>query len=54
MKRSVLVLLLIAIVSSASARGHFRRGFDRGLGHRPAVVVRGGFYSPWYAPYGFY
>lgn len=58
MKRSVMVLLLTAIVSSASARmlpmGHFHRGFDRGLGHRPAVVVRGGFYNPWYAHYGFY
>lgn len=57
MKRAVLVLLLTAIVSGASARmpvGHFRGGFERGLGHRPGLVVRGGFYNPWYAPFGFY
>lgn len=57
MKRTVLVLLLTAIVSGASARipaGHFRDGFDRGLGHRSGFVVRGGYYNSRYAPFGLY
>ncbi|MEC5143630.1 hypothetical protein [Chitinophaga sp. 212800010-3] len=56
MKRTLLVVLLMAaMVTGASAGvpgGHFRGG---GYGHS-TIIVRGGygFYDPFYAPFGYY
>lgn len=55
MKKTMMILLLIAMVTGASARvpaGHIGGGFARGP--RTTVIVGGGFYSPFYAPFGWY
>lgn len=51
MKKLVLIVLMSAIVSGASAqfRGRGDGGFHRG---RTTVVVRGGIYPHYYYPYG--
>lgn len=55
MKKIIVVLVLTAMVQVASAMppvhgGGFRGGFYP----RTTVVVGGGFYSPYYSPFGFY
>ena len=54
MKKIMMILLLMAMVAGASAMpgGHMGGGFVRGP--RTTVIVGGGFYSPFYAPFGFY
>ena len=55
MKKVIIALFAMAIVSSASAApaGPGRGGFHGG--GRPVVIVHGGgYYSPFYSPYGYY
>jgi len=56
MKKMMIVMLTTAIVTGASAMpaGHIGGGFHGGFAPRTTVIVGGGFYNPFYSPFGFY
>lgn len=59
MKKIMIVLLSIVVATGVSAKpaAHFGGGFHGGGFHgggRTTVVVGGGFYSPFYSPWGYY
>ena len=61
MKKIIVALVLITTVKFASAMpaippggGHVGGHFGGGFGGRTTIVVGGGFYSPYYSPFGYY
>lgn len=55
MKKIIAVLVLTAMVKVASAMPPMHGGgFRGGFYPRTTVVVGGGFYSPYFSPFGFY
>lgn len=53
MKKLMMLLLLAGVVSAASAQ-HGRVMVRPAYRPHTTVVIGGGFYSPYYSPYGFY
>ncbi|TWV93348.1 hypothetical protein [Chitinophaga pinensis] len=55
MKKVIIVLVLTAMVQVASAMPPMHGGgFRGGFYPRTTVVVGGGFYNPYFSPFGFY
>lgn len=61
MKKIIIILLATVITTAASATpaaplGGGHGGWHGGGFHRPVrtVIVGGGFYNPWYGPWGYY
>jgi hypothetical protein len=57
MKKLIIIMLAVLVTTAASAMPVARiSGGHHGGWHRPprTVIVGGGWYSPWYGPWGFY